>query len=121
MIEISKVSTSNKQMDFDVQIGAYDSTETTSFQEVIYDELKRQYRDAGKVSKYDTVTSRIEAGSQSLLERNIFETLTTYSDTKSDMQSMVLKDQFKKYKEDQLLSKPGGDCFDLGKAVDGRN
>lgn len=118
MIETSKVSTSNKLTDFGVQIGAYDSTEITSFQEVIYDELKRQDQDAGKVSKYDTVTSRIEVGSLSLLERNMFETLTTYSDTKKDMQSMVLKDQFKKYKEDQLLSKPGGDCFDLNKDID---
>lgn len=121
MIETAKVSTSNKHMDFGVQFGAYNGTEVASFQEVIYDELKRQDQDADKIQKYDTVTSRINAGSLSLLERNIFETMATYSDTKKDMQSMALKDQFKKYKDDQLLSKPGGDYFDLNKDVNEMN
>lgn len=112
MIELSKVSIGNKPVDFGVQLGAYDSTETSSFKEVIYDELKRQ--DLEKVHKYDTVTTRIEEGLLSQLERNAFEAQAAYSDMKKDKPSPV-KEQFKKYKEDQLLSNPGGDHFSLDK------
>ena len=116
MIETSKVSISNEQVDFDVQLGAYDSAESSSFKEIIYNELKRQ--DSGKVRNYDTVTTRIEGGIISQIERNAFETLAAYSDIKKDTPSIVLKEQFKKYKEDQLLSNPGGDHFHLAKDAD---
>ena len=109
MIETSGVSASNKPTDYGVQIGAYDSAETTSFKNIMYDEFKRQ--DAEKSPKYDILTTRIESGILHQLERNNFETQALYSDTKKEASSRSLKDQFKKYKEDQLLSKPGGDNF----------
>lgn len=116
MIETSKVSINNKPVDFGVEIGAYDGTESSSFKNIIYDELKRQ--DLEKVCNYDTVTTRIEGGVISQLERNTLETRAVYSDSKKDTPSVVLKEQFKKYKEDQLLSNPGGDYFNLDKDVD---
>lgn len=118
MIETSSVSASNKPIDYGVQLGAYDSTETPSFKNIIYDELKRQ--SLAKTSNYDTLTTRIEGGVVSLLERNNFETQALYSDTKKEASSLSLKDQFRKYKEDQLLSKPGGDNYTInnGNGVD---
>ncbi len=109
MIETSSVPASNKPIDYGVQLGAYDSAETSSFKNIIYDELKRQSSE--KTSNYDTLTTRIEGGVVSLLERNNFETRALYSDTKKEASSLSLKDQFRKYKEDQLLSKPGGDNY----------
>jgi hypothetical protein len=107
MIETSSVSASNKPIDYGVQVGAYDSAATSSFKNIIYDELKRQSSE--KITNCDTLTTRIEGGVVSLLERNNFETQALYSDTKKEASSISLKDQFIKYKEDQLLSKPGGD------------
>ena len=109
MIETSSVSASNKPIDYGVQVGAYDSAATSSFKNIIYDELKRQ--SSKKITNCDTLTTRIDGGVVSLLERNNFETQELYSDTKKEASSISLKDQFKKYKEDQLLSKPGGDNF----------
>ncbi len=111
MTETSSVSASNKPIDYGVQLGAYDSAATSSFKNIIYDELKRQSSE--KTSNYDTLTTRIEGGVVSLLERNNFETQALYSDTKKEASSTSLKDQLKKYKEDQLLSKPGGDNFTI--------
>ena len=111
MIETSSVSASNKPIDYGVQLGAYDSAETSSFKSIIYDELKRQPSE--KTSNCDTLTTRIEGSVMSLLERNNFETQALYSGTKKEASSILLKDQFKKYKEDQLLSKPGGDNFNV--------
>ncbi|HEY4481769.1 MAG TPA: hypothetical protein VI489_02855 [Candidatus Brocadiaceae bacterium] len=114
MIETSGVSASNKPADYGIQIGAYDSAETSSFKNIIYDELKRQSSE--KTSICDTLTTRIEGGVMSMLERNNFDTqalYSEYSDTKKEASSTSLKDQFKKYKEDQLLSKPGGDNFTI--------
>ncbi len=111
MIETSSVSASNKPLDYSVQIGAYDSAETSSFKNIIYDDLKRQSSE--KTSSCDTLTTRIEGGVMSMLERNNFDTQALYSDTKKEASSTSLKDQFRKYKEDQLLSKPGGDNFTI--------
>ncbi|MDN3515750.1 MAG: hypothetical protein NG747_15300 [Candidatus Brocadia sp.] len=116
MIETSKVLIGNKPVDFDVQIGAYNGTESSSFKEIIYDELKRQ--DLEKMRNYDTVTTRIAGGTVSQLERNSFEAQALYSDSKKSTLSIELKEQFKKYKEDQLLSNPGGDHFNLDKDTD---
>src|SRR3972149_2518416 len=111
MIETSSVSASNKPIDYSVQVGAYDSAATSSFKNIIYDELKRQY--SKKITNCDTLTTRIDGGVVSMLERNNFDTQALYSDTKKEASSTSLKDQFKKYKEDQLLSKPGGDNFTI--------
>jgi len=111
MIETSGVSASNKPSDYGVQLGAYDSVATASFKNIIYDEVKRQPSE--KITNCDTLTTRIESRVVSLLERNNFETQALYSDTKKEASSISLKDQFKKYKEDQLLSKPGGDNFTI--------
>ena len=111
MLETSSVSASNKPIDYGVQLGAYDGAANSSFKNIIYDELERQSSE--KTSNYDTLTTRIESGVVSLLERNNFETQALYSDTKKEASSISLKDQFKKYKEDQLLSKPGGDNFTI--------
>lgn len=118
MIETSGVSASNKPSDYGVQLGAYDSVATASFKNIIYDEVKRQPSE--KITNCDTLTTRIESRVVSLLERNNFETQALYSDTKKEASSISLKDQFKKYKEDQLLSKPGGDNFTInnGNGVD---
>ena len=110
MIETSNVSASNKPIDYGVQISAYNSAETTSFKNIIYDEVKRQSSE--KISNYDTLTTRIEGSVISQIERGNFETQAAYPDTKKGS-SLSLKDQFKKYKEDQLLSKPGGDNFNI--------
>ncbi|MEP9411359.1 MAG: hypothetical protein HRF42_08120 [Candidatus Brocadia sp.] len=115
MLETSRVPVSNKQVDFSIQLGAYDSADTSPFKEVIYAEMKRQ--DAEKGQRCDTVTTRIEGGIISQLERNSFEARVVQSAPKKDTSS-VLKNQFKKYKEDQLLSNPGGDYFNLGKDVE---
>ena len=85
MIETSGVSASNKPADYGVQIGAYDSAETTSFKNIMYNEFKKQ--DAEKSPGYDTLTTRIESGLLHQLERNNFETQTLYSDTKKDASS----------------------------------
>src|SRR3990172_8393216 len=111
MIETSGVSASNKPSDYGVQLGAYDSVATASFKNIIYDEVKRQPSE--KITNCDTLTTRIESRVMSLLERNNFETQALYSDAKKEASSISLKDQFKKYKEDQLLSKPGGDNFTI--------
>ena len=118
MLETPSVSPGNKPIDYGVQLGAYDGAANSSFKNIIYDELERQSSE--KTSNYDTLTTRIESGVVSLLERNNFETQALYSDTKKEASSISLKDQFKKYKEDQLLSKPGGDNFTInnGNGVD---
>lgn len=115
MIETSKVSQGSKPIDFDVQFGAYSSRGSSSFREVIYDELERHDREVGKAHNFDTVTTRIAGGALSLFERNTFETSVTYAEVKKNMQPMTFKNQFQKYKEDQLLSNPGGDHFKLNK------
>lgn len=115
MLETSRVAMSNKQVDFNIQLGAYDSVDASPFEKVIYDELKKQELREG--FSYDTVTTRIEGGILSQLERNTFEVRAVHPDLKKDTSS-ILKDQFKKYKEDQLLSNPGGDHFNLNKDVD---
>ena len=117
MIESSGVKASNKPAGHGVQISAYNSAETTSFKNIIYDELKRQ--DAEKTSKYDTLTTRIESGILCRLERSNFETRSLCPGTKEASSSISLKDQFKKYKEDQLLSKPGGDNYTINKDGNG--
>src|SRR3989304_5375436 len=109
MLETPSVSPGNKPIDYGVQLGAYDGAANSSFKNIIYDELERQSSE--KTSNYDTLTTRIDGGVVSLLERNNFETQALYSDTKKEASSISLKDQFKKYKEDQLLAKPGGDNF----------
>ncbi|KAB2834770.1 MAG: hypothetical protein F9K48_05650 [Candidatus Brocadia sp.] len=119
MIEISKASVSRKPIDFDVQVGAYSSRETSSFKEVVYDEVASRGQELNKRHTFDTVTTRITGGTLSLLERNAFETSVTYAETKKKMSSTSLKDQFQKYKEDQLLSNPGGDRFNLKKGAMG--
>ncbi len=113
MIELSKVLTGKKPTDFGVQFGAYNSTGISSFKDVIYDELKRQNLE--QKHNYDIVTTRIEGGTFSVLERNAFESQVAHADIKKDTPSVSLRDQFKKYKEDQLLLNPGGDYFSLDK------
>lgn len=111
MIETSKVSANNEHVDFATKISAYKNTDTSSFKDIIYNELKSQ--ESEKIVGYDTLTTRVDEGTISQLERGIFETQAVYSDTKKNTSSTPLKDQLKKYKEDQLLSKPGGDYFNL--------
>lgn len=117
MIESSKVGKSSKPIEFDVKFGAYSSRETSPFRKIIYDEVERCDCELNKrqTYDYDTVTSRIEGGALSLLERNAFETLVINAEIKKKIPPVSLKDQFQKYKEDQLLSNPGGDHFDLDK------
>ncbi|TVM00255.1 MAG: hypothetical protein CV087_14910 [Candidatus Brocadia sp. WS118] len=119
MIETSKASKIGKQIDFDVQFGAYSSRETSSFREVIYDELKRHDQGVDNAHRFDTITTRIDGGALSLIERSTFETSVTYAEGKNNVQPLSLKNQFQKYKEDQLLSNPGGDSFDLKKGAKG--
>ncbi|MBV6518374.1 MAG: hypothetical protein DCC43_08390 [Candidatus Brocadia sp.] len=119
MIETSKVLQDNKPIDIGVQFGAYNSKETSSFREVIGDALQRRGQEMNKMHHYDTITSRIEGGAFSLLERNTFETSLTCAEGKKNTKPMSLKKQFQKYKEDQLLSNPGGDYFDLKKGTKG--
>ncbi|MCF6156584.1 MAG: hypothetical protein E3K36_15415 [Candidatus Brocadia sp.] len=115
MLETPRVAMSNKHLDFNIQLGAYSSEDVSPFEKVIYDELKKQ--ELRKGFSYDTVTTRIEGGILSQLERNTFEARAVYSDSKKGTSS-VIKEQLKKYKEDQLLSNPGGDYFNLAKDVD---
>lgn len=119
MIETSKVSKGGNPIDFNVQCGAYNSKETSSFREIIYGVLERHDQEAHKAHHYDTVSTRLEGGALSLLERNTFETSVAYAEGKKNRQPMSLKDQFQKYKEDQLLSNPGGDYFHLKKDTKG--
>lgn len=119
MIETSKVSKGSTPIDLDVQFGAYNSRESVSFREVIYDALERHDQGLNKAYSKDTVTTRITGGALSLLERNRFETSVTYAEGKKDIQPISLKNQFQKYKEDQLLSNPGGDHFNLKKDAKG--
>ena len=109
MIETSGVSASNKPTDYGVQIGAYDSAETTSFKNIMYDEFKRQ--DAEKSPKYDTLTTRIESGILHQLERNNFETQALYSDTKKEASSRSLKDQFKKIQRGPIVVEAWGEII----------
>lgn len=119
MIETSKVFQGSKPIKFDVQLGAYSSRETSPFKEIIYDEVARCDQELNKRHTFDTVTTRIMGGSLSSLERNTFETSITYAKEKKDIQPTSLKNQFQKYKEDQLLSNPGGDYFSLKKDTKG--
>lgn len=116
MIETSKVSINKPPADFGVQMGGYHGAKSSFFKEIIYDELKRQ--DSEQVHHYDTVTTRIDGGMLSQLERNVFETRSVNLDSKKDASSGALKEQLRKYKEDQLLSNPGGDHFDWAKDAD---
>ena len=106
MIETSSVSASNKPLDYSVQIGAYDSAETSSFKNIIYDELKRQSSE--KTSSCDTLTTRIEGGVMSMLERNNFDTQALYSDTKKEASSTSLKDQFRKIQRGPIVVEAWG-------------
>lgn len=119
MIEGSKASTSSKPIDFDIQVGAYSNRETSPFKKIIYDEVARRGQELSKSHIFDTVTTRITGGALSLLERNTFETSVANAETKKKVSSTSLRDQFLKYKEDQLLSNPGGDHFNLKKDAKG--
>ncbi len=115
MLETARVPISDKQVDFSIQLGAYSRGEGSPFKDVIYGELKRQ--EARAETNCDIMTMRLEGGMLSQLERNAFESRTVQSTPKKDTSS-VSKDQFKKYKEDQLLSNPGGDYFSLDNDAD---
>lgn len=101
MIESSKVGKSSKPIEFDVKFGAYSSRETSPFRKIIYDEVERCDRELNKrqTYDYDTVTSRIEGGALSLLERNAFETLVINAEIKKkDTTSVIKKINFRNIK-----------------------
>lgn len=115
MIETSNILPHNRPIDLNAQIGTNNGT-NTSFREIMYQEQKHQK--FGKEHDFDTIESKIDESALSRIERGNFESQAIYMGTKGDAPSVALKDQVKKYKEDQLLSKPGGDHFHLDEKAD---
>lgn len=111
MIETSSVLTNNKPVDYDASQSASKVTHTSAFKDFIDSELKSQA--AVKTPDQDTTANKIDEGAISMLERGAFEMQTKRSDSNKNMPSLSFTDQLIKYKEDQLLSKPGGDHFNL--------
>ena len=117
MIESSIAKAISKPSGQGVQLSAYNSADKSVFKNIIYNELNRQ--DAENTPRCDTLTTRIESSIISQIERSIFETQSLCPGTKQASASHSLKDQFRKYKEDQLLSKPGGDNYIVNKDTNG--
>ncbi len=103
-------------MDCSAHISTYHGIDV-SFKEIMYHNQKN--REFGKEHNFDMQEIKVDEGVLSQIERGNFESQATYMNTKGDTaRSIVLKDQVKKYKEDQLLSKPGGDHFYLEENTD---
>ncbi len=115
MIETQHVFHNNKPIDLSVQTSTYKGIDI-SFKEIMYQEQKNP--EFGKEYSLDTPEGKVDEGTVSQIERGNFESQAIYVNTKGDTRSIVLKDQVRKYKEDQLLSKPGGDYFYLDKNSD---
>ncbi len=113
MIETSKIPPNHKPKDFAVQISAYKNADNPTFNDVICHEMNSQ--ELTKKSDCDTLTTRVDGGTLSQIERDAFKAQAAYSNAKSGTTSISITEQLKKYKEDQLLSKPGGDYFYLDK------
>lgn len=115
MIETSNILPDNKPIVRSAHISTYNGTDI-SFKEIMYHEQKN--RESGKEHNFDMQEIRVDEGILSQIERGNFESQAAYINAKGDGRSIVLKDQVKKYKEDQLLSKPGGDHFYLDENTD---
>lgn len=113
MIETSKISPNHKPSDFTVQISAYKNADNPTFSDVICHEMNSQ--ELARKSDCDTLTTRVDGEIISQIERDAFKAQAACSNAKSGTTSAPIMEQLKKYKEDQLLSKPGGDCFYLDK------
>ena len=112
MIETTNILTNNKPVDYHASQNVSNATNTPSFKNFIDNELKSQA--TVKTSDYDAASNKIDEGAVSALERGAFEMQTKHFDPSKDASSLSFTDQLIKYKEDQLLSKPGGDYFNLG-------
>lgn len=113
MIETTKITSNYKPSDFAVQISGYKNADNPTFNDVICHEINSQK--PAQQPDCDTLTTRVDGGMISQIERDSFKTQAACSNTKSAAKSTPITEQFKKYKEDQLLSKPGGDYFYLDK------
>lgn len=113
MIETTKITSNHKPSDFAVQISAYKNADNPTFNDVICHEMDS--RELAQKPDCDTLTTRVDGGMISQIERDAFKTQAACSNTKSSTTSTPITEQLKKYKEDQLLSKPGGDYFYLDK------
>lgn len=113
MIETTKISPNHKPSDFAVQISAYKNADNPTFNDVICHEMDS--REPAQKPDCDILTTRVDGGMISQIERDAFKTQAACSNTKSSTTSTPITEQLKKYKEDQLLSKPGGDYFYLDK------
>ena len=111
MVETSKITPNHSPSNFAVQINAYKNADNPTFNNVICHEMNSQEL-AGKPD-CDTLTTRVDGGKISQIERDAFKTQAACLNAKIGTAS--LSEQLKKYKEDQLLSKPGGDYFYLDK------
>jgi len=115
MIETSNITTKHISGDYGVQMDSYKNLDSPSFQDFMVDELKSQA--SVMTSGYDILTTRVDGRLLTQHERNSFEMQKEYNDEKKTKPALSLTEQIKIYKEDQLLSQPGGDNFNLEKDV----
>ncbi len=113
MIDTTKITSNYKPIDFAVQISGYKNTDNPTFNDVICHEMNSQ--ELAQKPDCDTLTTRVNGGMISQIERGAFKTQTACSNAKNSTKSTPISEQLKRYKEDQLLSKPGGDYFYLDK------
>lgn len=117
MLETSNISAINNSINVNSITGSHNNEVTSSFENIIQDELKQQ--ETEKLPKTGTDVSTIcEMDIILQNERSAFETKTAYIEAGKANSSLTIKEQLIKYKEDQLLSKPGGDYFNLKKGTD---
>ncbi|MCF6150291.1 MAG: hypothetical protein E3K37_16755 [Candidatus Kuenenia sp.] len=83
------------------------------FQDIIHRELESQASQT--ISTSSSQPTETDNTTLTQLERNNFSVRTASESIKKKKNSLSFKEQLKMYKEDQLLSKPGGDYITLNK------
>lgn len=113
MIQSTEISTISTQVNSGFTTDAAKGTDNSLFRDIINHELKSQ---ASQTTSH-SATQTIETGKPALsqLERNSFAIQTASENIKKGKTSPSFIEQLIMYKEDQLLSKPGGDSFALNK------
>jgi len=113
MIQNTEISTTSTQINYGFSTNSLKGSDNSLFQDIIHQELKSQASQPAENPSSPPLETDITTLSQ--IERNAFDIKTTSENIKKEKNSLSFKEQLKMYKEDQLLSKPGGDYLALNK------
>jgi hypothetical protein len=101
-------------------ISSGENEDSCTFENIINDELTKQETERLPGKDCGSEKECIQEDVLSKIERNNYMVQKSFVDAGTVDSSLSITEQLKKYKEDQLLSKPGGDYFETanGKGID---